>query len=340
LPLGSGVRLKSRIDRYFASLSARRCALARAMHLVMHGGCHRVVGARRASASRVARIFVGTSGWVYKTWRAHLYGDVPVRRWLEVASRTFGALEINGSFYSQIKPATYARWAAETPDDFRFALKGHRFVTHYKRLRDCSDSVARLRDQAAHLGDKLAAVVWQLPSRFAADLARLDDFLAALEVWPGARHALELRHRSWFVDAVAARLASARVAVCLSDAPDFPMWREVTTDLVYVRLHGHTRKYASSYSLRSLESWAADARRWCAEGRDVHIYFDNDAEGHAVRNAIALSVLLGGQPPRAPLPVACSERRASAGERGGRARPRSAPPPAHGWSGRRSTGRT
>jgi uncharacterized protein YecE (DUF72 family) len=253
----------------------------------------------------MARAFIGTSGWVYKGWRAHLYADAPVRRWLEVASRTFDALEINGSFYTQIKPETYAKWRAETPDGFKFAVKGHRFVTHYKRLRDCADSVARLRDQASGLGDKLAAVVWQLPSNFQVDVARLDDFLRALRVWP-VPHALELRHRSWFTDEVARRMRDANVAVCMGDAPDFPMWREVTSNLVYARLHGHTRKYHSSYSTTSLQRWAADIERWIAEGREVHVYFDNDAEGHAVRNAVALRAMLDGTsrkavelPPRA-----------------------------------------
>ncbi len=248
----------------------------------------------------MARAYVGTSGWVYPGWREHLYADTPVRRWLEVASRTFEALEINGSFYTQIAPATYERWKAETPDGFRFALKGHRFVTHYKRLRDCADSVIRLRDQASPLGDKLAAVVWQLPSNFRVDLTRLADFLRALEHWRGVNHALELRHRSWFTPEVAAQLRDAGISVCLSDAPDFPLWHEVTSSLVYVRLHGHTRKYASSYSVPNLRRWAIDIERWIAEGRDVHVYFDNDAEGHAVRNALTLRAILDG----ASVPVA------------------------------------
>ncbi|MBS1152916.1 MAG: hypothetical protein H6Q89_4614 [Myxococcaceae bacterium] len=245
----------------------------------------------------MARAFVGTSGWVYPGWRQHLYFDTPVKRWLEVASRTFDALEINGSFYTQIKPETYARWRRETPDDFRFALKGHRYVTHYKRLGGCEQSIVLLRDQARGLGDKLRAVVWQLPSTFGLDLGRLEDFLRALERWAEVRHALELRHASWFVPAVAARLREARVAVCLSDAPDFPMWRAVTTDLVYVRLHGHTRKYASRYSLPHLRRWTTDIHGWLDEGREVHVYFDNDAEGHAVRNALTLRALVHGAPP-------------------------------------------
>jgi uncharacterized protein YecE (DUF72 family) len=287
----------------------------------------------------VAHAYIGTSGWVYPGWREHLYADTPVKRWLEVASRTFNALEINGSFYTQIKPETYTRWRAVTPQEFRFALKGHRFVTHYKRLRDCGASIVRLRDQASGLGDKLASVVWQLPAHFALDLARLDDFLEALAAWP-VRHALEMRHRSWFVPEVAARLAGAGVAVCQSDAPDFPMWREVTTDLVYVRLHGHTRKYASAYHPTSLRRWADDVARWLDEGREVHVYLDNDAEGHAVHDARALSALVAGSPVPPRRPAVHSAHRASGSARGERARPRTAPRRAPSWSGRRTTGRT
>jgi uncharacterized protein YecE (DUF72 family) len=244
-----------------------------------------------ASRDRLRQIHAGTSGWVYRSWREHLYADAPARRWLEIASRTFASLEINGSFYSQISPATYQRWRAETPAEFRFAVKGHRFVTHYKRLRDCEDSIVRLRDQASHLGDKLAAVVWQLPGNVTLDRARLAGFVRALERWR-VRHAIELRHRSWFIPEVAAQLRDAGVAVCLSDAPDFPMWREVTADFVYVRLHGHTRKYASSYSAASLRRWAADAQAWADGGHDVFVYFDNDAEGHAVHNALDFTRLI------------------------------------------------
>jgi uncharacterized protein YecE (DUF72 family) len=201
----------------------------------------------------------------------------------------FHAVEVNGSFYTQIKAETFRRWHEQTPDDFCFTLKGHRFVTHYKRLRAVRGSIRLVRDPARALGDKLRAVLWQFPSRFEADVDRLDSFLEDLDaLWPDVRHALELRHDSWFTESVADKLSAAHVAVCMGDAPDFPMWRAVTTDLVYVRLHGHTRKYASSYSKPHLCRWAADVARWLEEGREVHVYFDNDAEGAAIKNALAL----------------------------------------------------
>lgn len=238
------------------------------------------------------RIWVGTSGWNYPSWRAELYQGIPARAWLAHAAATFGSLEINGSFYVQIAPHTYRRWRDETPPGFRFALKGHRFVTHYKRLRDVEGSVVLLRDAARALGDKLAVVLWQLPKNLAADLERLEGFLAALRAWPEVRHSIEFRHRSWFTADVEMLLWQARVAACMSDAPDFPLWRTATTDLVYVRLHGHTRKYASSYSALHLERWARDLARFTAAGFDSYVYFDNDAEGAAVRNARALRALL------------------------------------------------
>jgi uncharacterized protein YecE (DUF72 family) len=248
-------------------------------------------------------IYVGTSGWMYKGWRRLLYAGIPQRRWLAHAATVFGALEINGSFYGQIAPATFRRWRSETPETFKFALKGHRFITHYKRLRDVTDSVRRVRDPARELGDRLAVVVWQLPSTLQCDLERLDGFLVALEEWPETRHSIEFRHRSWFTDAVAQRLERARVANCMGDAPDFPLWSRVTTDLVHVRLHGHTRKYASSYSRAHLSRWAATARGWAAEGREVHIYLDNDAEGAAIRNALTLRALVG-EPSHFPITTA------------------------------------
>lgn len=238
------------------------------------------------------RVYIGTSGWVYKSWRDHLYRGVPVREWLRYAAATFGALEINGSFYRQITSATFERWRDETPTDFRFALKGHRYITHYKRLRDVDGSVVLLRDPARMLGAKLAVVVWQLPADFACNLDRLDGFLRSLALWPEVRHSIEFRHKSWFVDDVADRLTAADIAVCMGDAPDFPIWRRVTTDLVHVRLHGHTRKYASSYSRAHLERWADDVVTWAGEGRDVHVYLDNDAEGAAVANAVTLRDLV------------------------------------------------
>jgi uncharacterized protein YecE (DUF72 family) len=239
------------------------------------------------------QLYIGTSGWSYSSWAPLLYEGVPRARWLAHAARIFTGLEVNGTFYRQQAAETFRRWREETPEGFRFGVKAHRYITHYKRLRDVRASIDLLRRPASELRDKLAVVVWQLPADFACDRDRLRSFLDELERWPETRHTLEMRHRSWFTDRIAGDLAGAGVAVCISDAPDFPMWLEVTTDLVYVRLHGHTRKYASSYSRANLERWAVRALAWRREGRDVHVYFDNDAEGAAIANARALLQMTG-----------------------------------------------
>jgi uncharacterized protein YecE (DUF72 family) len=152
--------------------------------------------------------------------------------------------------------------------------------------------VIRCRESASPLRKRLAAVVWQLPAFFRKDIVRLEKFVKTLRHWKSTRHAIEFRHKSWFDDEVAECLKRHAVAVCTSDAPDWPMWDEVTTDLVYIRLHGHTRKYASSYSKPALRKWAKRIRRWLKENRAVHVYFDNDAEGAAPRNALTLLELL------------------------------------------------
>jgi uncharacterized protein YecE (DUF72 family) len=226
-------------------------------------------------------------------WRHDFYAGVPRKRWLEHCAERFTGLEINGTFYRQQSAGTFRDWRRRTPRSFRFTLKGHRFITHNKKLLDPDEPIVRQRDPARALGQKLGAVLWQLPEMLKKDMIRLHGFARALRRrWRGARHAIEFRNPSWFDDEVAACLRDHHIAVCLSDAADFPMWERVTADLVYVRLHGRPHQYASSYGDEELAAWAGRTRAWLSEGRDVHIYFDNDAEGAAPRNALSLLGLL------------------------------------------------
>lgn len=241
------------------------------------------------------RAYIGTSGWNYANW-TKFYGSTSPSRRLEHYASCFSALEINASHYKLHEPDTYRQWRDRVPDHFRFAVKAHRFLTHNKKLLAIDDHLPRSRDRARVLGHKLAVVLWQLPARFRCNRDRLVDFCRLLRRrWTSARHAIEFRHPSWFDDSIADILAEAGVANCLSDAPDFPLWDRVTTDLVYIRLHGHTRKYASKYSQASLQRWASHARTWLAEDRDVHVYFDNDSEGAAPQDAKRLIALVDGR---------------------------------------------
>ena len=240
------------------------------------------------------KAYIGTSGWNYKSWRKDFYGDTPQKQWLRFCAERFTAIEVNGTFYRLQPQSTFEKWRHETPKEFLFAIKGHRYVTHNKKLIDVEEPVIRCRDAASPLGARLVAVVWQLPAFFKKNIERLEKFLETLRHWEATRHAIEFRHKTWFDDEVAGCLKKHAVAACMSDAPDWPMWNRVTTDLVYVRLHGHTRKYASSYSKRSLRNWASHVRTWLNQNRDVHVYFDNDAEGAAPKNALTLLQMVRG----------------------------------------------
>jgi len=233
-------------------------------------------------------IFIGTSGWSYEAWREEFYEGRPARQWLAFCAARFTAIEVDATFYRLQSLQTFRRWRGATPPAFRFAIKAHRYLTHDKKLKDPLGPIRLERERAAGLGDKLAVVLWQLPRNFHCNLERLEGFARALHAWRRARHAIEFRHPSWFCDQVAACLREHRIAVCQSHAADWPLWNAVTTDLVYVRLHGGQVTYASDYVERELRAWARKLRRWAREGRDVHVYFDNDAYGYAPRNALRL----------------------------------------------------
>jgi len=235
-----------------------------------------------------SKAYIGTSGWNYKSWRNDFYCDTPQKQWLRFCAERFTGIEVNSTFYRLQEKSTFKKWRDQTPEGFSFAIKGHRYVTHNKKLLDVEQSVIRCCESASPLGKRLAAVVWQLPAFLKKDIERLEKFLRNLQHWKSTRHAIEFRDKSWFDDQVAECLERHAVAICMSDAPDWPMWDRVTTDVVYIRLHGHTRKYASSYSKPALGKWATRTQRWLEENCDVHVYFDNDAEGAAPRNALTL----------------------------------------------------
>ncbi|AIE85626.1 hypothetical protein OP10G_2258 [Fimbriimonas ginsengisoli Gsoil 348] len=225
---------------------------------------------------------------MYDAWRADWYGKLPKRLWLAHDAERFTAVEVDASFYRQQRPETYANWASQVPEEFRFAVRGHRFLTHNKKLLDAEEPLRRMKEQASGLGKKLGVMLWQLPPFMRINVERVRLFGEALKAWPETRHALELRHDSWFTAEVAAVLTQYGIANTISDASKFPRWDAVTTDLVYVRLHGRPFTYASRYEEPELDQWTEKVRRWHAEGRTVHVYFDNDAHGHAPHDAMRL----------------------------------------------------
>jgi len=239
-----------------------------------------------------ARAYIGTSGWNYDTWHDSFYQGLPQSEWLSLCAQYFSAIEVDATFHRLQRRETFQRWRDQTPPDFRFAIKANRYLTHNRKLLEPLPAVTLERSRASGLGTKLTAVLWQLPHNLHRNLDKLDGFVRALQRWRSVRHAIEFRHESWFDDEVARRLQKHRIAVCQSDAADRPLWDAVTTDLVYVRLHGHAVTHAAGYSDAELRRWARHVRRWQREGREVHVYLENDGLGHAPRNALRLIELV------------------------------------------------
>jgi len=231
---------------------------------------------------------MGTSSWSYAGWRHGFYAGVPQNGWLAYCASRFTAIEINATFYRTLAADVVERRRTETPAAFGFAAKGHRMVTHRRRLRDVDEPLAHARDGLAPLGDRLRAVLWQLPPTLARDDDLLRDFADRLEAWPGPCHVIEFRDASWFTDETLTLLSARNLGTCISDAARWPCWDAVSARIAYVRLHGHERTYESAYGEDGVRPWAARVVDWLANGFDVHVYFDNDAEGAAPYDAVEL----------------------------------------------------
>jgi uncharacterized protein YecE (DUF72 family) len=279
----------------------------------------------------VARAFIGISGYDYKGWRGDFYPhDLPARRWLEFASRRFNSIELNGTFYSLKSPRMFERWLAESPaEGFVFAVKGSRFITHNLKLRRADSSLGNFfASGVLALGRRTGPFLWQLPGTYKFDAERLDSFIRLLpktaregesvalmhddRLRRGAlvdaaedvpyRHAFEVRHPTYFHEEFYAVLREHRCAFVVADtAGKFPYAEVVTTDFVYVRLHGSRELYASGYTDAELDAWAAKIGAWRGSGHDVYVYFDNDARVHAPFDAMRLAERVGVRlPPPEP----------------------------------------
>lgn len=244
------------------------------------------------------KAYIGTSGWQYGNWRGIFYPEnLPYSKWLEFYSRFFDTVEVNSSFYRQTRASTFKKWQEETPKDFVFAVKGNRFITHIKRLKDVKTPLKIFFENTGVLSGGRHAILWQLPPSLKKDIQRLRQFLSLLENLPQAtrlRHAFEFRHETWVDDEVFTTLQRCAVActAVLQDWKDWPILPEPVGSFVYVRFHGNKILYTSGYSKKELEEWAIKMREWLKEGKDVYAYFNNDAAGFAVPNAKSLKELI------------------------------------------------
>jgi uncharacterized protein YecE (DUF72 family) len=265
---------------------------------------------------------IGISGWRYAPWRGEFYPPgLPERDELAFAAERFPTIELNGSFYSLQKPEYYERWYQQVPDDFVFAIKGSRYITHMLRLRDVGTALANFfASGVLALEHKLGPMLWQLPptTKQAAKLARRHDervkgraYLRA-RVDRELRHALEVQHPSFATPELIELLRAHGVALVVADtAGRWPFLEDVTADFVYVRLHGDVELYKSGYTDAALDRWAERIRAWRdgrkpppstklvapprrPKRRDVYVYFDNDVKVHAPYDAMNLAAKVEG----------------------------------------------
>jgi len=281
--------------------------------------------------ARLGKIRIGISGWRYKGWRGAFYPQkLPQHMELKYAAERFSSLEINGTFYSLQRPSSFERWAAATPVDFQFAVKGPRYITHMLKLNECQIPLANFfASGVLLLGEKLGPILWQLPPNFRFDARKIERFLKLLprdtgaakrlarqhekwlpkrvafeEVDPGRklRHCFEIRHDSFLVPEFLELLRKHDMAIVCADTVEWPRITEATADFVYCRLHGSEQLYSSGYDARALDRWAEWILAWAgggqpAEGavvqkphparigREVFVYFDNDAKVRAPYDA-------------------------------------------------------
>jgi uncharacterized protein YecE (DUF72 family) len=243
------------------------------------------------------RIFVGTSGWNYKHWADGVFYPEGLKsvEWLGHYYRFFDTVEINYSFYRLPKREMFDKWYSSTPDGFVFAVKANRFITHVKRLKEVETTLPRFLMNASGLKEKLGPILFQFPPSFREDRGRLEGLLEVLksqDIVPSIRATFEFRHASWFSEPVLELLRESNAAVCCADWADLEREPGITADFVYVRRHGSQRPYTGSYSKTELRKDAQRVRAWSEEGKDVYIYFNNDACGWAVENALALQEML------------------------------------------------
>jgi uncharacterized protein YecE (DUF72 family) len=229
---------------------------------------------------------IGTSGWTYRDWAGVLYeSGVPQRRWLDRYAAEFPTVELNGSFYHWPTESSFSRWRDALPPGFVMAVKAPRGLTHARRLASADQWIERITTGLEILGERRGPLLVQLHPAQQRDDARLDGFLSALPDWVTV--AVELRHPSWDAPAVYSLLERHGASYVVMSGAQLPCILRATAKLVYVRLHGPdpSTLYGGSYSADDVRWWADRIHEWAAGGHDVLAYFNNDADGNAVRNA-------------------------------------------------------
>lgn len=239
------------------------------------------------------RIQVGTSGWHYKHWKGPFYPDtLPESQMLHFYSQRFSTVEINNSFYHLPSKKTFVNWRGSVPKGFLFAVKGSRYITHLKKLKDPEQAIQKFFSRAHALGSTLGPALFQLPPHWKRDVPRLRDFLEALP--DGQCCAFEFRDASWYHAETYQALERYGAAFCVSDLAGEESPKLLTSKFAYLRLHGPAKqKYSGCYTRAHLRRWLGYCHAWLKKGaKEVFIYFDNDQAGFAALNALEMQVMI------------------------------------------------
>ncbi|MEW6407431.1 MAG: DUF72 domain-containing protein [Patescibacteria group bacterium] len=261
--------------------------------------------------NKKSNIWIGTSGYNYDHWQSVFYPEnLAQKKWLEFYTKHFKTVELNVTFYRLPQESAFHGWHCRTPKDFLFVCKGSRFISHIKKLRGVKQAVDLFFARAKLLKEKLKVVLWQFPPNFKLKqktkdqkskiqiknkkiekLKMFENFLRLLKKYK-IRQAFEFRDESWFCEEIFYLLKKYNYALVLADSPRYPLAEKITADFVYVRFHGSKALFSSNYTKSELQNWAKKIKKWQKQKLDIYCYFNNDAQGYAVKNAKELARIL------------------------------------------------
>jgi uncharacterized protein YecE (DUF72 family) len=239
----------------------------------------------------MAEIRIGTSGWHYKHWVGRYYpAKHPASKMLAWYRQDFDTVEMNNTFYRLPAESALENWRASTQPNFKFAVKGSRFLTHMKKLKDPEPGLEKFLTRVELLGEKLGPILFQLPPNWDVDIGRFEAFLDALPT--SHRYAFEFRNETWNTPHVFQLLRDRNIAHCIFHLAGYQSPLDITADIAYIRLHGPGGKYQGVYGDQGLSEWARRIEHWTIDLKNIYVYFDNDDSGYAARDALRLRELL------------------------------------------------
>lgn len=242
-------------------------------------------------------VYIGTSGYNYHHWRDNVFylKGLPQHKYLEFYYTKFNSVELNVTFYRLPSIKTFEGWDRKTPKDFRFVIKGNRYITHIKRLKDTREPLKNFSENLAPLRKKISCILWQFPPSFKANAERLKSFtrnLERLKFTKSLRHAFEFRNEFWFTEKIYKILKDNNFCLCIADLPNAPHVEVLTADFIYIRFHGSKARYSSNYPNRELKATALKAKEWLKSRKALYVFFNNDAHGYAPKNAVSFRKLI------------------------------------------------